>query len=129
MTRLRLGADEVQARLLPRSKMPKAPLEKTLVHDIRRTLAGLGVWTESGRVAVFGQRGVRYLPVFGPGTPDVLCWTSTGRMFGVEVKRDDRSRERDTQRQWRELAHARGVVVRVCRTVREAVEAWQEARK
>lgn len=129
MSRLRLGASEVQARLLPKASMPKPALEKDLVYAIRAAFDKLGIWNESGRIAVFGRGKVRYLPVLGPGTPDLLCWTSTGRMFGIEAKRDTDSKERDSQREWREAARVRGVIVRTCRSVREAFDAWEEAKR
>lgn len=122
-----MGGGEVQGRLLPKASMPKA-LEKDLVYAIRKAFSKVGIPNESGRIAVFGAR-VRFVPVFGPGTPDLLCWTSTGRMFGIEAKRDLSSRDRQTQIDWREAWLRRGVITRTCRTVREAFDAWEEAKR
>lgn len=122
MKRLRQGA-ALQLRMLPAAEMPKAPLEKELVDSIRLVAHRMGMITWSGRIFVHGHK-PPYLPILGPGTPDILGIFRDGRLWGVEAKRDSSSKERDTQKLWR-LTNP-GVLVCVARTVEEAVAFWKE---
>lgn len=97
-----------------------APLEKHLVDAIRHAFKRMGLVTWSGRIWVRGHR-PPYLPVLGPGTPDILGVTRQGRLFGVEAKRDDASHDRPSQEAWRAYAAATRIAVVTVRSVGEAV--------
>lgn len=134
-----------QLRMLPESEMPTesiVPLEKDVVDETRRALKKLGYLTFSGRAAIYDptseardERIARgwplFLPVFGPGTPDVLGVfpKSGGRLFGLEFKRDLSEKERATQIRWRAMAEAWGIPVQTVRSTDEAIEFLERHRK
>lgn len=124
MTRLRQGKGP-QLRLLKSSEMPKPPLEKHLIDAIREVAKRMGLDTWSGRIFVHGHK-PPFLPVLGPGTPDILGVFRTGLFWGLEGKRDDKSLERESQLIWR--ARYPQVLVETVRTVDEAVEFWKRHR-
>lgn len=61
----------------------------------------------------------------GTGSPD-LVGVVEGRAFGIELK-SATGRVRPEQERWHEAARSRGVLVRVVRTVEEALGAIEEA--
>ena len=129
-----LGA---QLRMLPESEMPRelvAPLERDVVDMTRAALEKMGYLTWSGRAAIYDPtpegRQVRlergwplFLPILGPGTPDVLgiMPERQGRLFGLEFKRDLGEKERASQTKWREMASYWGIICATVRSVDEAV--------
>jgi hypothetical protein len=122
----------VQLRMLPEAEMPRAlvaPLEEDLVNRTRAVLGKLGYLTWSGRIRIFdrpldGSRGIPFIPSLEPGCPDILgvMPDCTGRLFGVEAKRDLSEKERASQIAWHEKARYWGVLVVTARTVQEVVD-------
>jgi hypothetical protein len=107
-----------QLRLLRKAEMPKAPLERELVDAIRALAHKMGLIQWSGRIFVLRGK-PPYLPILGPGTPDVLILARDGRLLGIEAKRDESSQERQSQVLWR----AQFPTVKVA-VVRSTVEAY-----
>jgi len=126
-----------QLRFLPESEMPRelvAPLEKDVVDTTRTVLEKMGYLTWSGRAAIYDptpeardarlERGwPLFLPVLGPGCPDVLgiMPERQGRLFGLEFKRNLSEKERASQSKWREMASYWGIICATVRSVDEAV--------
>lgn len=147
---------ETQGRLLPKKAMPTIRAYEKLIVDAARDALSheQGVFVWSGRQKIFGRSsgGCQFLPVLGPGTPDLLGvkkkpWGTTqgadgggppdggspdggspdggwrACFFGIEFKRTGKDRERETQRVWRERASLYGVLVLTeCTNVMSALE-------
>ena len=134
-----------QLRMLPATEMPGellAPLEKNAVDAARAALEKLGYLTWSGRAAIYDpsaeareERLARgwplFLPVLGPGTPDVLGVFpgGGGRLFGLEFKRTLSDKERLSQRKWHARARAWGIPVATVRSAGEAIAFVESERR
>lgn len=126
-TRLRLGKHETQGRLYSLKMSPRPAPEKDLVNAIRRGLTKMGVLNWSGRIHVRNHR-PPYLPILGPGTPDIL-WLAGGKFGGIEVKRGDVKAKPDpAQWSWHAVAQFHGMHVITVNDVRSALDAVREAR-
>jgi hypothetical protein len=120
----------------------RAPLEKDTVDATRVALEKLGYLTWSGRAAIYDpsaeareERIARgwplFLPVLGPGTPDVLGVFpgGEGRLFGLEFKRELSDKERLSQRKWHARAKAWGISVATVRSAQEAIAFLESERR
>lgn len=117
--------------------MSDPPLETKLVDAIREALAALGIANESGRIYTGGRP--PFLPILGPGTPDILLWihqrrtdglnprtVSAAEMHGIEAKRTLSDKARASQVAWHERWGRIGVRVTVVSTVADAVRFAKE---
>lgn len=109
--RLRLGASEVQGRLLPKAAMPRPELEAGLMKRILATLQDLGVFAWRNHVGAV-RIGGRYQRFGTPGSADIFAVVN-GRLVGIECKRLSTQRPTPEQAAWGrrlELAGGRYVV-------------------
>jgi hypothetical protein len=125
VTRLRQSKTKGQLRLLPAASMPRAPLEAALVDAIKVVAHRMGFDVFSGRMRIFGHR-PPYLPVLGPGTPDLLLVHRDGRLLGIEAKRDASQELRQSQKLWQAMHPA--ILVLETRSVEEAAE-WLRGKR
>ena len=78
-----------QLRLLKKADMPRPELERELVDAIRTLIHAMGLVHWTGRMFISNHH-PPYLPVLGPGTPDLLVLSRKGVLLGIEAKRDAR---------------------------------------
>jgi hypothetical protein len=120
---LRQNKARGQLRLLPKTTMPRASLEADLVIAIRKAIAAFGLVHWTGRMFVSNHH-PPYLPVLGPGTPDILVLSRKGVLLGIECKRDASSKLSESQKVWQ--ARYPTVKVAEVRTVEEAAQFLKE---
>lgn len=116
-----------QLKLIKGGKKASLPLERDLVQAIRDGLTRIGIVHWSGRLYVHGGH-PPYLPVLGPGTPDILGVFRGARLFGIEAKRSLSDVTSPAQLQWHWIAAQQGIRVYVARDVDEALK-WAAAQQ
>lgn len=105
---------------------PRPGPEKDLVRAILDGLKRMGILCWSGRIHVFNHR-PPYLPVLGPGTPDVLGIFPNGKMFGIEGKRPG-EKPSNEQLWWHAAFRAQGGRLYVATDAGEALK-WADANR
>ena|SRR5271155_1614005 len=143
LSRLKQPADiGAQLRMFAAKEMPieavRGPLEKDLVIIVRGELERRGYKTWSGRIRIFerpldGSMGIPFVPVLGPGTPDILgvfppLSAAHGRLFGLEMKRDLSEKERASQIKWRTEAAAMRIACKTFCSLEDALHFVEEHR-
>ncbi len=99
--------------------MPRPELERELVDAIRTLIHAMGLVHWTGRMFISNHH-PPYLPVLGPGTPDLLVLSRKGVLLGIEAKRDASSKLSESQKVWQ--ARYPTVKVAEIRTAEEAAQ-------
>jgi hypothetical protein len=108
------------------------PKEQDIKRAIVKALQARGVWcwvANSGSLPIGGGASKRVVQMSPTGTPDILgVLLPKGRLFGLEVKRNEKCKQSPGQIAWQAQAKKVGVRYAVVWTIGEAlalVATWQ----